>query len=390
LAPLASLGTVQGQLAIDFLPIVTSLPFANLTSLGCLSIYGLDGMTDLTGFDSLRSVGATAPATSVCVAGFNSVVPSSIDIEQNATLQHLSALTPLTVAGQSITISGNPELLDIDFAGLAAPLASVTIENNALLTSVAGFSGVIALASLDIETNPALTSLTGFSALTNVSDSLTLNANSELASLSSLGQLRSAGVLTITNMAALVDLSDLAAISNITSLDLENDTALSNLDGLQAIISLTNFTVKDNSGDFTGLSSLRQITGVFSILGSSLSSPLTMTGLNELSSVMVLQVSGVGSGNALPFAALTSVGNFSVSASHLTNLSALTDLSTIGELSIKNNGYMSTIGLPANVTIGSLDVEDNAELPTPCATALESKSGPNPIVSGNENVASCP
>ena len=175
----SSLTTVGSFLGINDSPSLISIPsFNNLNFIGWSVQFFNTGLTDISGFDNLTSIGDIDPTSGfvigsnqnlVSISGFNCLESIEFDllIQDNPLLETISGLCSLESVGQFFTIRNNASLTSLN--GLQS------------LTSVSR-TGYETSVVLEIHDNPQLSdcdplcnllSSNGIIGLTNITDNLT-------------------------------------------------------------------------------------------------------------------------------------------------------------------------------------------------------------------------
>lgn len=196
---------------------------ANLDGLALTSFYWLEvnNNATLTDIDALSTVGsASGPVfvqsnpllTNVDGLSGLSSIGGALWLQNNASLSDLSGLSAVTSTGGSLVIWNNDALANLDALANVVSVNGMVINDNGMLTSISGLANLGPTSgAVYIRSNPALASLQGLSGLTSVGG-LVIDSNASL-----------------TNLDALIGL---AHIGNITSLALFNNTALTDISGL--------------------------------------------------------------------------------------------------------------------------------------------------------------
>ena len=234
---LAMLGNVRGATEIV-------LDNTNLTTFDTEATLEVDGPITITHNAKLADLGKLRAGT----------VASAIDIESNAALTSLGdAFDDLQQVDTTLTIKNNGKLETIEFAKLAlagksAIGQSVTITANPVLTDIE-LPAFTHPNRLEISSNPKLTSIGELPATQIVSD-LVIKGNPLLAQLPSLSQLtKIGGAFSVTGNTTLTAFASLPLISYIGVLDVEANPALTSLAGLpgSAQVQIYTLTVTGNA-----------------------------------------------------------------------------------------------------------------------------------------------
>lgn len=150
-----ALTTMNGSLYAQFCQQLTSLDFTSVTTIsGRLYIF-LSGITDMSGFKNLQSLGALYLRQ-------NTVLSNVQD------LRHLTTLTLPAING-SAHLAAGPYSFGL---GVEAVLGGVTIESNAGLTSLAGLENITTIPVAYIYNNKSLNDFCPFKASINTLSSL--------------------------------------------------------------------------------------------------------------------------------------------------------------------------------------------------------------------------
>lgn len=139
----------------------------------------------------------------------------------------------------SLTVTGNPALVDLRGLSLPATLGSVSIEDNALLADLGGLDAVAQLGLLRVERNPALTSLRGLDSLSQA-DVIEVRLNPALTSLAGLDHLTTlSNYLMVSDQATLSSLDGTGALREIGgALIVARNPALRSIAGLASLGSI--------------------------------------------------------------------------------------------------------------------------------------------------------
>ncbi len=202
------------SLTISNNPALTSLSGLSMSFTGFLAIDGNDNLADLSGLDSLKTVGS---------GGCYACSSNGLMITNNRSLRDLDALRSLTSVGGTLTIANNEKLLNID--GLSS-LASIGDNST--------FNG----GSIDINTNPALTNIEGLGNLTKIKGGVSIYDNASLKTLEGLNKLTEIPKegIYIHNNDSLVSISALSHVTLIWQyFEISDNDRLPNLNGLQSL-----------------------------------------------------------------------------------------------------------------------------------------------------------
>lgn len=132
--------------------------FKKLT--GSLSIKENTQLTDLTGLDSLVTIGEY----------FTLAGPQ----------YHLDKLSSLDTVVGKLTLEFNPDLTDLSGLGYIKHLGALEIWANGSLSEISGFDSLEYVGDLNVDNNPVLQSVHGFEHLRNVNGEMTFRWNDKL------------------------------------------------------------------------------------------------------------------------------------------------------------------------------------------------------------------
>jgi hypothetical protein len=236
--PTFGCASLAGRLTISGDDITHLDSLYSLTSATELDITGNGNLTSLHGLEQFTQV------TSGCCTPWD-----NFRVEDNARLENIDALSALTYAGGSASISNNPVLVDVDgLSSLNRVGGALQIYNNASLTNLTGLSSLTRIGkkdsfgdgSLGIGSNPSLRSISGLSNVAGLPGSLVINDNDALTDLDGLEKITSVGdVLYVTGNASLVDIDGLSAVTSAAYIiNISDNAMLPNLDGLRSLEAL--------------------------------------------------------------------------------------------------------------------------------------------------------
>jgi len=171
-------------------------PLVSLTSVGWLSVYNNDSLTNLTGLDNI-----TSPI-------------DNVHIENNNSLTTLSALSNITSVTKGLSIENNDSLTTLtgleNITSNTSWLWYLHIHDNDSLTNLSPLSKIKSVqGSLHIGENDSLTTLTGLDNITSSIEYLTISGNDSLTNLSALSNITSVGYLGIGGNDSLTSLAGL-------------------------------------------------------------------------------------------------------------------------------------------------------------------------------------
>ncbi len=391
---LENLGTVNGMMRVSFLPLMTNLtPLQNLTSIagdfqldnnfGLLTLNGLsnitsyggdvtitgntlltnlngaftsvtslpadlfivgnNGLVDLTGLETLVSIGADFEVklneNLLSLAGLNNLmtVGDDIRLRSNPVLDDLTAFTNLTTVGGQVNIRDNNGLTNlIGFDNLTS-FDGFYIAENEILPNVNGLQSLPSeIGYMDVLDNPNLTSVMGLETI-EIARSMAIRGNPKLNSLAALAHLSFVELnLLIRGTDSLYTLAGLENVTHTGKLEIDGNTSLVNLEGLEGLDSINGdvkISFNTNLDNFTGLDNLNFITGELRVFGNyNLNS---FTGLGNLTQIgtnlRIEENEKLPNINGLDN--LISIGALLVISYNdsLFNLTGLTDLQTIGD-----------------------------------------------------------
>ncbi|WP_250432362.1 hypothetical protein [Hanstruepera flava] len=164
-----------------------------------------DQTTDISDLSALLSISSVQYGVTVYnnpllnnLEGLNSLTyinGGALKIDSNESLASINALTGL-VSFRSLEIVGNPMLLNINgLEGVQSSRESIIISDNQGLLNIDGLSGLRTVGGefLFIADNESLTNIDGLSNLENVDRDIVISSNIELANLNGLSSLEHVG-----------------------------------------------------------------------------------------------------------------------------------------------------------------------------------------------------
>jgi hypothetical protein len=274
---LSSLTSVSGAVHIESNTMLWNLDgLSNLTAIGALHEYSLQ-INNNASLEHIDGLGGVTEA------------PGAVAIMGNPGLQNINGLHSLTQVGPSLVILGNDALSNLDgLSALTTVKGYVIIQNNNALVSIAALSNLSTIGqwvtssmSLVISYNDVLTTLNGLQGLDTIPGTLDIVSNASLADINGLSSIKAvwkegslnAGI-TIAGNAALRDISGLSGLTVIGNargsyLQIESNPVLEEID-LQSLTTVqadlsTTVMINDNAGlrNVDGLGSLREVRGGF-------------------------------------------------------------------------------------------------------------------------------
>ncbi|MFC1609458.1 hypothetical protein ACFL6C_00740 [Myxococcota bacterium] len=239
-AALAGYSRITGDLTIAARGL-TALSLLDLTTVdGDLRIEGNDDLPDLSGLQSLASVGGSvfisnnAQMADLTLSALASIglnldidlhpvanslsLPTLIDVGGAIRVNTNSALLAIDApelqsVGGAMEIRSNPELTSIDLPSLDAVLG-IALSENTLLASV-DLTALATTSFVQLGGNASLTSLVGLSGLAHA-DALTISLNAALTDLAGLEGLTTVGQLVIYQNDQLTDVSALTGLTSVS------------------------------------------------------------------------------------------------------------------------------------------------------------------------------
>lgn len=417
LAPLATLGSVGGWIAVADLPVLVSLDGLGSVSGPVKGVFlqNLPALTDVSALAALPSLEeglmiSEAPrlvtlqwsitsASSILLLGTG--LPT-IDLPQLETLGDLFVeRTPLTGLGLPAlrSVDGDVHLADLDGgAGGVVPTGPWSLGGTARVWGVRGWEDLAGLGclaevgeDLEVDQNPGLRSLDGLGCLTSVGGDLLVSGNKALERVDALGGLIQVDAVEISANEVLGSLEGLSGLEGLAGdLVLRELPALAAVDGLPFLDEVGGrVEIAEVGATAVDLPALERVDEDLTLSG--LPGLASLDGLPALRSVGTLSVSDAP--------ALASVGPlpalWDVHALELRTLPALTELSLPavtaldGGLTVDATGLADLRGLdaltgvatrlvlsgnPSLTSLASLDgllrvdgdltVQDNDALPT--------------------------
>jgi len=176
----------------------------------------------------------------------------NIVIEQGGVvpITSLSGLQNITSIDGSLSLSSNPNLIDLSDLNNLTSVARIWINNNSNLIDLSGLDNLTSVSTLWINNNSNLIDLSGLDNLTSIDGSIWIDENNSLINLSGLENITTIGnSLTITDNSNLINLSGLDNLSSIGDyLTITNNEALTNLSVLNGLNSVgISVRISDNS-----------------------------------------------------------------------------------------------------------------------------------------------
>lgn len=266
--------------------------------LGEVSESVVQGCTDdsqcspaITGKVCSPTAGCVSPAGCYVASG-PGVVVGDVVVDDVDTWGDLSVLGGAWCVTGNLSFRNSPLWALEQVRDLVAVGNTITLNDNPNLYSLSGFDNLRQALKLTVMRNPALVSLSGAPRLKTLA-SLQLYANAQLRDLQGLDNLTGFSWAEVVNNPSLTSLWGLHNVASVYGyLDIRQNPKLVDLAGLSTLSSVGNLLqVMDNPGLVTldGLPSLRRITSTLRVQRNA--SLETVSALNGLSTVRTFQVS---------------------------------------------------------------------------------------------------
>jgi len=309
LASLRSLETVTGNVtvALTFLESLEGLNALRDVG-GDFTVHlNLGAMADLSGLDSLTTVGGTLMVTEnsalQSLEGLASLAEvGGLRVSDNAALESLAGLEQLRRVGAGgLTVARSDALpaLGAGLASLAQVDGPLTIRENAILRDLAGLEALQSVGGdLVVASNPGLASLAGLENLQEVGKSLEVTGNPKLASVAALAELQGAieGNLKVAGNLALTSLAGLEAIESVRGwVDIADNDLLQSVLGLESLRAIGGYydaeqdlvlglEIYDNPvlSSLQGLENLQRVNGSLGIFYNGNLTSLNLSGLEDV------------------------------------------------------------------------------------------------------------
>ena len=226
--------------------------FSGLTSVGALTIYGDDWLTDVSGFGALADITGLLYVSNAAIPDFTDFASlgtaGGVYVSDVDTLTDMSGLEALTSLGVGLSVHGSDGMVDLTGLDNVASMALVTLVGNTGMTSLSGLGSVETVPGRIYLYGLPIADVDGLAALTSLG-ALTLYENDSLADLSGLGGVTGTiAPLVINSNAALTTLDGLEGVTGLgyaTSADsssyslvVYNNASLADLDGLSGVSTL--------------------------------------------------------------------------------------------------------------------------------------------------------
>ncbi len=414
---------------------------------GDLAIVDSPGLTDLDGLQSLRSVEGYLSVRSTGIANADGL-SNLRDVEElifvdNAPLEQLDGLIdletasrvevtghplltslrlPLLTTTQTLVVSDNDALQDLDFTGISTIGHSLDLWRNPGITELGPLSGLeVVEGRVQIGHMDGLTTTAGLSSLRRVGTLASFSSNPvlerlELPSLEEaqtlavdadpmlsaidLPAIVSLEIVRLRHLDSLVDPPDLTGSSGLMALEVEDVAAMTTLDWVG--------TLPDPAGsvtltDLPALTDLAPLVGVTDTLGSVRLTDLpALLSLEDLASLQAVDrdvalVDMPQLTTLLPLSSLSSISAHPNGAGlvveGMDGLSSLEGLSSIvtlgGSLTLSDNTALSSIAALSSTTVtGSVTVSNNDQLTDLSGLEGLQSTNRNLIVEGNDALTS--
>jgi hypothetical protein len=263
----------------------------------------------------------------------------------------------------------------------------LTIDRNQFLTNLHGLRNLKAVQSVWLSDNSLLTSLDGFNNIDSCEQFVMWGG--VLTDISALGNLRTCGVMQITEQQNLTNVNGLQNLTSMKRLAITSNEQLSDLSALRGPRTIASSLEFYENHSLTSLSGLEEVhfspAAAIQIINSSLTS---LTGLPAIDSLGVLalldnsQLSDLSvlaslskldrlQMNSMPmitsldaFSKITTIGDiYLYNNSALAGLHGLHNITAIsGSISIVQEPFADLLGLENLVSVGHLNITDNANL----------------------------
>lgn len=268
----------------------------------------------------------------------------------------------LTVFGLDITsLEGLSDITRVDESLRFHYTSAINLNALANLTSVGQ--------SLLIDENDALTSISGLTNLNSLGRTLRIARNPKLTNLNGLANLNEAQQVLLYDNSGLTDIGGLANLTSLTGvLSIYKNVALTNLDGLTNIIRVGGDLEISSNTELADISALANLTDIGGWLLIDRNNLLTnIDALVNVTSVgpLIHMFSNPAMTNIDGLASLTNVGRVAISDhAGLVNIDGLANVTNV-EMSIDvyDNPALTNIDGLANVSsVGQLTIRENSSL----------------------------
>ena len=350
LSGLENLVSVTGNFTIEFNDNLTSLSgLENLEELGSLRINSNENLTTISQLSNLEAINESLSISgNPALVNLSGLENCSLDGVSNGTgnvylsIVNNDALTslegipnPLEIDG-NLNISFNDNLVNFDaLSNLTRIESTCNIAHNSSLSSLESLNNLTYCENLNVKNNPILQNLQGLNSLDSIFYRLDVSDNSGLVDLSGLEELSYLKTIWIRNN-SITSLTGLENVSAAIDIWIEENHGLSSMDGLNGLLDVTEkFEIEYNNGliNLMGLENLSQVgtansnNSNFEIIGNE--SLQTLNGLSGLSSLN---------------ANLAIILNPS-----LLNLSGLENLTNSKYIAIRNNDTLTSLAALSNL-----------------------------------------
>jgi hypothetical protein len=234
------------------------------------NITNLNGLNVLTYIGGSLSIGGNPNLLNF--SGLDNLIYIGDDLETyyqgiyalywNESLQSFAGLESLDTIGGNLTIAYNPNLDDLStLSGIKSFNKYLSIYDNDSLINLAGLEFIDSLDFLQITLNSSLINLSGLDSLSFVNNMVSISENNSLASLSGLEKLSFIGDdLSVRSNPVLADLEGLTALSSVGGgLSILSNSSLFSLSGLNNLAYIGEDLIIENNASLTSLKGLDNI-----------------------------------------------------------------------------------------------------------------------------------
>jgi len=262
----------------------------------------------------------------------------------------------------SLTITGNPQLTDLNGVEGLKGLTSLVIDDNTNLTALKGIENLKALTNLKISNNYALTDLKGIEGLKALT-SLEISDIAELTDLKGIESLKALTSLEISHNDSLTSLKGIENLKALTYLAIWGNESLTSLKGIENLKALTHL---DISGTYalTGLKEIENLKALTSLI---IDGDLALTYSKEIENLKTLTYLKISHDGALTdlksFENLKVLTTLYISGHHpLTDLNGI-ELKALDSLVISQNDSLTNLkGMEGLKGLNSLVISQNDSL----------------------------
>lgn len=311
---------------------------------GALEISSFAGTLD--GLRALESVGSL---------GLQNTIVGTL-----SPLQNLFQIGSGRPQGGALTLSQNPNLVDLAGLGNLQAVTSISISENGSLATLGGLNVPGELERVSIRDNPVLGDVAGLENL-QLADTVEIENSPALSNLGSLSNLQAATSLALVNLPSLTALD--LPIGSVQVFYLEN-VAVTNLNGLSGLRGMESAIIQNNASlvDVDRLASLESLAELSVINNSSLLRLPEFAGIISVEQVYVRNNPLLAAGPGYPLVA--EAGTILIAENpSLTNLTGFRILQRAREIDISRNLNLVELDLGTLGSARTVRITCNAALP---------------------------